>query len=178
RRLGLYGFGAAAHIVAQVALHDGCEVYAFTRPGDDEGQSFARSLGGVWAGGSYQSPPELLDAALIFAPVGALVPAALAAVDKGGVVVCGGIHMSEIPSFAYRLLWEERCLRAVANLTRADGEALMRVAGEAPIVTHTRRYPLSAANTALDDLRGGRLTGAAVLVPDDDFADGASTTER
>lgn len=165
-RLGLYGFGAAAHIVAQVAAHDGCDVYAFTRPGDADGQAFARELGAVWAGGSDQTPPETLDAALIFAPVGSLVPAALAVVDRGGSVVCSGIHMSDIPAFGYRLLWQERVLRSVANLTRADGETLMAVAAETPIETHTRRYPLSEANTALDDLRAGRLAGAAVLVPD------------
>lgn len=166
RRLGLYGFGAAAHTIAQVARHQGSQIYAFTRPGDEVGQDFARALGAVWAGGSDQAPPEKLDAALIFAPVGALVPAALAAVDKGGAVVCGGIHMSDIPAFAYRLLWEERSLRSVANLTRADGAELMRVAAATPIVTHTRAYPLSAANAALDDLRAGRLSGAAVLLPD------------
>lgn len=165
-RLGLYGFGAAAHIVAQVAVHEGSEVYAFTRPGDAQGQAFARDLGAVWAGGSDETPPEWLDAALIFAPVGALVPAALAAVDRGGSVVCGGIHMSDIPSFSYQLLWQERTLRSVANLTRVDGAALMAMAARTPIHTHTQVYPLADANAALDDLRAGRMTGAAVLVPD------------
>jgi propanol-preferring alcohol dehydrogenase len=208
-RLGIYGFGAAAHIVAQIAIAgsqggdrrvgpdgpprddsvtgpDGpprddvtghCEaaaggrgnlgvsVYAFTRPGDKEGQAFARRLGCVWAGGSDETPPEKLDAALIFAPVGALVPAALAAVDKGGSVVCGGIHMSDIPSFPYRLLWEERVLRSVANLTRDDGQALMDAAARTAIETETHTYLLEKANEALDDLRAGRFTGAAVLVP-------------
>lgn len=162
-RLGIYGFGAAAHIVAQVAVQQGVSVYAFTRPGDGEGQDFARRLGCAWAGGSDEAPPERLDAALIFAPVGALVPEALAAVDKGGAVVCGGIHMSDIPSFPYRLLWEERLLRSVANLTRADGRALMDAAGKTKIETETHAYPLEKANEALDDLRAGRFTGAAVL---------------
>lgn len=165
QRLGIYGFGAAAHIVAQIAAQQGRAVYAFTRPGDDEGQAFARRLGCVWAGGSDQAPPEPLDAALIFAPVGPLVPAALTAVDKGGAVVCGGIHMSDIPSFPYRLLWEERVLRSVANLTREDGRALMDAATTAPVETETIPYPLERANDALDDLRAGRFTGAAVLVP-------------
>jgi propanol-preferring alcohol dehydrogenase len=165
RRLGLYGFGAAAHIAVQVARHRGQEVFAFTRPGDAEGQDFARSLGAAWAGGSDASPPEQLDAALIFAPVGALVPAALAATARGGSVVCAGIHMSDIPSFAYRLLWEERILRSVANLTRRDGEGFLSLAGEIPVKTTTRLYPLAEANAALGDLRAGRLEGAAVLVP-------------
>ncbi|HWA03798.1 MAG TPA: zinc-dependent alcohol dehydrogenase family protein [Rhizomicrobium sp.] len=165
RRLGLYGFGAAAHIAVQVARHRGQEVFAFTRPGDAEGQDFARSLGAAWAGGSDASPPEQLDAALIFAPVGALVPAALAATARGGSVVCAGIHMSDIPSFAYRLLWEERILRSVANLTRRDGEDFLSLAGEIPVKTTTRLYPLAEANAALGDLRAGRLEGAAVLVP-------------
>jgi len=162
--LGLYGFGAAAHIVAQIAVHDGRSVHAFTRPGDDDAQRFARSLGASWAGGSDETPPEPLDAAIIFAPVGALVPAALRAVRKGGVVVCGGIHMSDIPSFPYRILWEERVVRSVANLERRDGIELMQVAPDVPVRTEVTRYPLEEANAALDDLRAGRLQGAAVLV--------------
>src|SRR5579871_584863 len=165
RRLGLYGFGAAAHIIAQVAVHEGRQVYAFTRPGDEASQRFARGLGAVWAGGSDAAPPEPLDAALIFAPVGALVPAALRAVDKGGVVVCAGIHMSDVPSFPYAELWGERVIRSVANLTRADGEAFLALAPRVPVVTTVRPYPLARANEALDDLRAGRLEGAAVLVP-------------
>src|SRR5579862_5552691 len=164
-RLGIYGFGAAAHIVAQVARHQGREVFAFTRPGDTAAQDFARGLGAVWSGGSDEMPPERLDAALIFAPVGALVPAALAATRKGGTVVCGGIHMSDIPSFPYRLLWEERTLRSVANLTRRDAEEFLALAPQAAIHTDTIAYPLARANAALDDLRHGRLQGAAVLVP-------------
>lgn len=164
-RLGIYGFGAAAHIVAQIAIRQGVSVHAFVRPGDEEGKAFARRLGCAWAGGSDETPPEKLDAALIFAPVGDLVPAALAAVDKGGAVVCGGIHMSDIPSFPYRLLWEERVLRSVANLTRADGKALMEAASGTDVETETVVYPLEKANEALDDLRAGRFTGAAVLVP-------------
>ncbi|MGZ5240845.1 MAG: zinc-dependent alcohol dehydrogenase family protein [Caldimonas sp.] len=165
RSVGLYGFGAAAHLVAQVALHEGRRVHAFTRPGDVGAQAFARSLGAVWAGGSDQRPPEPLDAAIIFAPIGALVPLALHAVRKGGRVVCGGIHMSDIPSFAYRLLWEERELLSVANLTRADGAAFLAFAARVPLQVEVRPYPLTAANEALDDLRSGRLHGAAVLVP-------------
>jgi propanol-preferring alcohol dehydrogenase len=165
RRLGIYGFGAAAHIVAQVARYEGREVFAFTRPGDRAAQDFARGLGAVWAGGADESAPEKLDAALIFAPVGALVPAALGAVKRGGVVVCGGIHMSDIPSFPYALLWEERVLRSVANLTRADANAFLPLAVKAGVRTETVPYPLDAANEALDDLRSGRLQGAAVLVP-------------
>ena len=165
RRLGLYGFGAAAHIIAQVAVHEGRQVYAFTRPGDEASQRFARGLGAVLAGGSDAAPPEPLDAALIFAPVGALVPAALRAVDKGGVVVCAGIHMSDVPSFPYAELWGERVIRSVANLTRADGEAFLALAPRVPVVTTVRPYPLARANEALDDLRAGRLEGAAVLVP-------------
>ena len=165
RRLGLYGFGAAAHIVAQVAVFEGRQVYAFTRPGDESSQQFARGLGATWAGGSDVAPPEPLDAALIFAPVGALVPAALRAVDKGGVVVCAGIHMSDLPSFPYADLWGERSIRSVANLTRADGEAFLALAPRVPVVTTVRPYPLAQANEALEDLRGGRLEGAAVLVP-------------
>jgi propanol-preferring alcohol dehydrogenase len=162
--LGLYGFGAAAHILAQVALHDHRRVYAFTRDGDVEGQRFARSLGCTWAGGSSDAPPETLDAAIVLAPVGALVPRALAHVDKGGVVVCGGIHMSDIPSFPYELLWGERVLRSVANLTRDDG-ALLDLAARIPVHTTTHTYALVDANRALDDLRHGRFEGAAVLVP-------------
>jgi propanol-preferring alcohol dehydrogenase len=165
RRIGLYGFGAAAHIVAQVARHEGREVYAFARPGDDRAVEFARALGVVWAGTSEQSPPAALDAALIFAPVGALVPRALSNVGAGGVVVCAGIHMSDIPAFPYRLLWEERSVRSVANLTRADARDFIAVASAVPIETHVRSYPLAEANRALDDLRAGRVSGAAVLVP-------------
>jgi propanol-preferring alcohol dehydrogenase len=163
--LGLYGFGAAAHILAQVAVWQARRVYAFTRPGDAAAQAFARSLGAVWAGGSDEMPPELLDAAIIFAPVGALVPAALKAVKKGGRVVCGGIHMSDIPSFPYALLWEERELCSVANLTREDAREFLTLAPKAGVRTEVRRYPLTAANAALADLREGRLQGAAVLVP-------------
>ncbi|HJU14919.1 MAG TPA: zinc-dependent alcohol dehydrogenase family protein [Stellaceae bacterium] len=164
-RLGLYGFGAAAHIVAQVMRHQGRRFFAFTRPGDAAAQQFARALGAEWAGDSTAPPPEPLDAALIFAPVGALVPLALAATRKGGVVVCGGIHMSDIPAFPYRLLWEERVLRSVANLTRRDAEEFLALAPAAGISTTTVTYPLAAANRALADLRRGALQGAAVLVP-------------
>ena len=163
--LGLYGFGAAAHILAQVAVWQGRRVYAFTRAGDEASQNFARSLGAVWAGGSDEMPPELLDAAIIFAPVGALVPAALCAVKKGGRVVCGGIHMSDIPSFPYRILWEERQLVSVANLTRQDAREFLAIAPQAGIKMHVTRYALADANTALADLRNGRLEGAAVLIP-------------
>lgn len=163
KRLGLYGFGAAAHIVAQVAVFQGREVYAFTKPGDANAQSFARDLGAMWAGDSEQMPPQVLDAAIIFAPVGALVPLALRAVDKGGSVICAGIHMSDIPSFPYGALWEERQILSVANLTRADGEAFLEIAPKVPIKTKTHLYPLSDANKALDDLRHGRFEGAAVL---------------
>ena len=163
--LGLYGFGAAAHLIAQVALHQGRQVYAFTRPGDMEAQAFARSLGAAWVGDSLEQPPQRLDAAIIFAPVGALVPAALRAVRKGGRVVCGGIHMSDIPSFAYRLLWEERQVLSVANLTRTDATEFLRFAGQVPLRVETTSYPLERANEALDDLRAGRLQGAAVLIP-------------
>jgi propanol-preferring alcohol dehydrogenase len=163
--LGLYGFGAAAHLVAQVARHEGRRVFAFTRPGDTAGQGFARAHGAEWAGSADDAPPEALDAAIIFAPVGALVPAALAAVKKGGRVVCGGIHMSPIPSFPYRLLWEERELVSVANLTRADGREFLAAAARMPLDVETTPYPLARANEALDDLRAGRLEGAAVLVP-------------
>jgi propanol-preferring alcohol dehydrogenase len=165
RRIGLYGFGAAAHIIAQVAVWQGREIFAFTRPGDAAAQGFARSLGAAWAGGSDESPPEPLDAAIIFAPAGALVPAALKAVRKGGRVVCGGIHMSDIPSFPYSILWGERHVLSVANLTRGDGVEFLSVAPKAGIRTETVPYPLEAANQALDDLREGRLEGAAVLVP-------------
>jgi len=166
RRIGLYGFGAAAHILAQLAVTQGREIYAFTRPGDSATQAFARQLGAVWAGDSDVLPPEPLDAAILFAPVGALVPLALQAVIKGGVVVCAGIHMSDVPAFPYRLLWEERHIRSVANLTRQDGEEFLALAPRVPVRTTVRRYPLAAANTALDDLRHGRFEGAAVL----DFA--------
>jgi propanol-preferring alcohol dehydrogenase len=165
KRLGLYGFGAAAHILAQLARAQGREVYAFTRPGDTGAQAFAKRLGAKWAGGSNQIPPEPLDAAILFAPVGALVPQALKAVKKGGCVVCGGIHMSDIPSFPYALLWGERRVQSVANLTRADGEAFMALAASAPIRTEVKTYPLERANEALGDLREGRLEGAAVLLP-------------
>ena len=165
KRLGIYGFGAAAHIIAQVARWQGREIFAFTRPGDSQAQDFARSLGAAWAGGSDQNPPVPLDAAIIFAPIGALVPAALRAVRKGGRVVCGGIHMSDIPAMPYAILWEERELVSVANLTRRDAEEFFPVAARAGVTTHTVVYPLSSANKALDDLRAGRLTGAAVLVP-------------
>src|SRR5450830_618371 len=165
KTLGLYGFGAAAHILAQVAIWQGRRVFAFTRKGDSGAQDFARALGAVWAGGSEQAPPELLDAAIIFAPVGALVPAALKAVRKGGRVVCGGIHMSDIPSFPYSLLWEERHVMSVANLTRADAREFLEVAPNAGVKCEVTRYPLARANEALSDLREGRLQGAAVLIP-------------
>jgi propanol-preferring alcohol dehydrogenase len=165
RRLGLYGFGAAGHIVLQVARWQGRTVFAFTRPGDAAAQSFARALGADWAGGSDESPPEPLDAAIIYAPVGDLVPIALRAVRKGGRVICAGIHMSDIPAFPYRLLWEERLLVSVANLTRQDAIDFLRIAPEAGIRTETTSYPLARANGALEDLRHGRLQGAAVLVP-------------
>jgi len=165
RRLGLYGFGAAAHIVAQIARHQGSSIFAFTRPGDRRAQAFARRLGAEWAGGSDERPPEPLDAALIFAPVGALVPAALASVVKGGTVVCGGIHMSDIPSFPYRLLWEERELRSVANLQRRDGDELLAIAPQVPVRTQVETVPLDQANDALDRLRAGDVEGALVLIP-------------
>ncbi len=164
-RLGLYGFGAAAHILVQVAKHQGREIYAFTRPGDAAGEAFAREMGATWSGGSLSLPPERLDAALIFAPVGALVPAALRALDKGGIVVCAGIHMSDIPAFPYADLWEERSIRSVANLTRRDAEEFLALAPEVPVQTRATVYPLENANEALDDLRRGRIEGAAVLVP-------------
>jgi propanol-preferring alcohol dehydrogenase len=165
KRLGLYGFGAAAHIAAQVARHRGQDIYAFTRPGDTKGQDFARSLGATWAGGSLEMPPKPLHAAIIFAPVGDLVPAALKATLRGGTVVCAGIHMSDIPSFPYRLLWEERVLRSVANLTRRDGEEFFKIAAEVPVRTHTTSFALDQANEALRRLREGEIEGAAVLRP-------------
>jgi propanol-preferring alcohol dehydrogenase len=165
-RLGIYGFGAAAHIIAQVARYEGREVFAFTRPGDKQAQDFARRLGAAWAGASDQPPPEPLDAAIIFAPVGALVPLALRAVRPAGVVVCGGIHMSDIPAFPYEWLWKERSIRSVANLTRRDAEEFLALAPKVPVATETREYPLAEANAALAALREGHLTGAAVLVPE------------
>jgi alcohol dehydrogenase, propanol-preferring len=165
-RLGLYGFGASAHIIVQAAVHQGREVFAFTRSGDEEGQSFARELGAAWAGGSFETPPEELDAAIIFAPVGALVPAALKAVAKGGVVVCAGIHMSDIPSFPYEILWGERSVRSVANLTRRDGEEFFALAPEVPVHTEVVPFPLEEANEGLNALRAGKVRGAAVLVVD------------
>ena len=162
-RIGFYGFGAAAHILIQVAKYQGKKVYAFTRSGDTSGQQFARHLGAVWAGGSDELPPEKLDAAIIFAPVGKLVPAALKAVAKGGIVVCAGIHMSDIPSFPYEILWEERVLRSVANLTRRDGAEFLALAPRIPIQTEVTSFPLSKANEALDALRNGKINGAAVL---------------
>lgn len=164
QKLGLYGFGASAHIIAQVAIYEGRAVYAFTRPGDISGQEFARSLGAVWAGGSDESPPEKLDAAIIFAPVGALVPRALRETVKGGKVVCAGIHMSDIPSFPYSILWEERSVRSVANLTRRDGEDLLAIAPKVPVRTTIQEYPLTRAIEALSDLREGKMVGAAVLM--------------
>lgn len=165
RNLGIYGFGAAAHLVAQVARTRGQSVFAFTRAGDSAAQDFARDLGAVWAGASEETPPEALDAALIFAPVGALVPAALKATGRGGTVVCAGIHMSDIPSFPYELLWKERTVRSVANLTRRDGEEFFALVANHPLVVHTENRPLAEANVALDDLREGRIQGAAVLLP-------------
>lgn len=165
-RLGLYGFGAAAHLVAQVAVWQGRECHAFVRPGDARAESFARTMGCTWAGGSDRRPPVELDAAILFAPVGSLVPAALAVVRKGGVVVCGGIHMSDIPSFPYALLWGERSVKSVANLTRADGREFLELAPRIPVRTEVETFPLEEANTALDRLRSGELAGAAVLVPD------------
>jgi propanol-preferring alcohol dehydrogenase len=165
RRVGLYGFGAAAHIIAQVARWQQRRVFAFTRPGDDAAQALARELGAEWAGGSDEPPPEPLDAAMIFAPVGALVPVALSAVAPGGTVVCAGIHMSDIPSFDYDRLWRERSLRSVANLTRADGTEFLALAPRVPVRTHVTTYALEDVNEALSDLRSGRLVGAAVVVP-------------
>jgi propanol-preferring alcohol dehydrogenase len=164
-RLGLYGFGAAAHIICQVAVHQGRRVFAFTRDGDEATQAFARELGAVWAGGSSDAPGEPLEAALVFAPVGALVPLALAATDRGGTVVLAGIHMSDIPALPYALLWGERTLRSVANLTRADGAEFLTLAPRIPIRTEVTSYPLEKAEAALEDLRAGRFRGAAVLVP-------------
>lgn len=164
--LGIYGFGAAAHIVAQIAVHQGKKVYAFTRSGDIEAQNFARKIGAVWAGDSSQSPPEKLNAALIFAPVGSLIPAALRESDKGAVIVSGGIHMSDIPSFPYNILWEERVIRSVANLTRADGEELLKIAPIVPVKTEITRLPLNKANEALDRLREGKVEGVLVLTMD------------
>ncbi len=163
-RLGFYGFGAAAHLIAQVARYEGRQVFAFTRPGDKAGQEFARELGAVWADGSDQMPPDKLDAAIIFAPVGELVPIALRAVAKGGIVVCGGIHMSDIPSFPYANLWGERAICSVANLTREDGKEFLALAPRVPVQTQTQTFPLEEANTALDRLRSGQLEGAAVLL--------------
>jgi alcohol dehydrogenase, propanol-preferring len=165
QRVGLYGFGASAHILAQVCVSQGREVYAFTRDGDNAAQAFARELGAVWTGGSQQQPPQPLDAAIIFAPDGSLVPLALAAVAPAGVVVCGGIHMSEIPSFPYSALWQERIVRSVANLTRTDGYEFLALAPQVPVKTRVSRYALEDANDALADLRAGRFTGAAVIVP-------------
>jgi propanol-preferring alcohol dehydrogenase len=165
QRLGIYGFGAAAHIVIQVALHQGREVYAFTRAGDEDAQNFARRLGAVWAGASDERPPEMLNASIIFAPVGELVPAALRTLVKGGTVVCGGIHMSDIPSFSYDDLWHERSICSVANLTRSDGDEFLPLAASIPVRVETQSFPLEAANEALAMLRAGRLNGAAVLVP-------------
>ena len=164
-RLGIYGFGAAAHIIAQVARHQGRRVFAFTRPGDHRGQSFALELGAVWAGDSDTAPPEPLDAAIIFAPVGGLVVSALRVLARGGVLICAGIHMSDIPSFPYELLWEERQVRSVANLTRDDAREFLRIAPQVPVRTVIRTYSLERASEALDDLRAGRLEGAAVLTP-------------
>ncbi len=165
RRLGLYGFGAAAHIIAQVAVHQGREVYAFTRPGDTAAQAFALELGATWAGDSEQAPARKLDAAIVFAPDGALVPGALRVLAPGGTVVCGGIHMSDIPSFPYEILWQERVLRSVANLTRRDAAEFLALAPKVPVRTRVSTYPLEEAGRALEDLRAGRFTGAAVIVP-------------
>ncbi len=164
-RVGFYGFGDAAHILTQICRWQGREVYAFTRPGDEQAQDFARELGAVWAGSSVQPPPQPLHAAIIFAPVGALIPLALRALAPGGTLVCGGIHMSDIPSFPYSILWGERVVRSVANLTRRDGEELLALAPRAKVETHVRTYPLEQTNEALEDLRAGRFTGAAVIVP-------------
>jgi propanol-preferring alcohol dehydrogenase len=166
QRIGIYGFGAAGHITAQIAIHNGQQVFAFTRPGDHQAQDFARRIGAVWAGDSTQLPPEKLDAALIFAPVGPLIVEALRAITKGGTVVSGGIHMSDIPSFPYHLLWEERQIRSVANLTRQDGEDFLTLAPQVPVKTEVTTYPLQEANQALDDLRSGQVQGAAVLLID------------
>src|SRR4029453_8465829 len=163
KRLGIYGFGNAAHLIAQVAVYEGKEIYAFTRPGDNPGQEEARSLGATWAGGSDETPPEKLDAAIIFAPVGALVPIALKNLAKGGAVVCGGIHMSDIPSFPYVDLWNERVISSVANLTRHDGEEFLKIAPRVPVKTKVEIFPLEEANTALEEFRSGKLSGNAVL---------------
>ncbi len=165
KRIGLYGFGAAAHIITQVAVWQGRDVYAFSRPGDNVARAFALTLGAVWAGYSDESPPDPLDTAIIFAPVGALVPKALEDLRKGGVVVCGGIHMSDIPQFPYEILWGERSIRSVANLTRHDAEEFLSIAPQVPVTTTTETFPLANANTALNRLRAGELTGAAVLIP-------------
>jgi propanol-preferring alcohol dehydrogenase len=165
RRVGLYGFGAAAHLIAQVAVHDKREVFAFTKPGDDDAQQLARELGATWVGASTEAPPEKLDAAIIFAPAGPLVVEALSHVAPAGVVVCAGIHMSDIPSFPYRLLWEERVVRSVANLTRQDARDFLAIAPKIPVKTRVQQYDLADANTALGDLREGRVNGAAVLIP-------------
>src|SRR5438552_629000 len=169
KRLGIYGFGNAAHLISQVALYEKKEIYAFTRPGDKAGQEVAKKLGAAWAGGSDEMPPEKLDAAIIFAPVGALVPAALRALAKGGIVVCGGIHMSDIPSFPYADLWGERVICSVANLTRRDGEEFLEIAPRVPVKTQTETFPLEEANTALEKFRSGQLKGTAVLVVDTDL---------
>ena len=165
KRIGIYGFGAAAHIVTQVARHQGREIFAFTRPGDTNAQQFACSLGAVWAGDSDQTPPHKLDAAIIFAPVGELIPAALRVLERGGVVVCGGIHMSEVPAFPYRDLWQERAICSVANLTRRDGEEFLQLAPKIGVRTQTEAFPLQQANNALEALRSGRISGAVVLLP-------------
>lgn len=175
-RIGFYGFGASAHLIAQLASHEGRKIFAFTRKGDRAGQKFAKSLGAVWAGDSTSAPPEPLDAAILFAPVGALVPAALRAVKKGGVVVCAGIHMSDIPSFPYSILWEERIVRSVANLTRRDGEEFLAKAARAKIRATIEQFPLSEANEALARLREGKLEGAAVLIPS--ISPSATSSER
>ncbi|HXM74069.1 MAG TPA: zinc-dependent alcohol dehydrogenase family protein [Chthoniobacterales bacterium] len=168
-RIGIYGFGNAAHLIGQIAIYEGREIFAFTRPGDKAGQESARKLGAKWAGGSDELPPEKLDAAIIFAPVGALVPAALLALAKGGIVVCGGIHMSAIPSFRYVDLWNERVIRSVANLTRRDGEEFLEIAPRVPVKTQTETFPLAEANTALEKFRSGQLKGTAVLVVNTDL---------
>ena len=165
KRIGIFGFGAAAHIITQVARFHGREIYAFTRPGDREGQQFAFDMGAVWAGDSHTAPPQWLDAAIIFAPGGELIPAALKVVRKGGLVVCGGIHMSDVPSFPYRLLWEERAVCSIANLTRRDGEEFFALAGKIPLRSTVQIFPLQEANQALDRLRAGKINGAAVLIP-------------
>jgi propanol-preferring alcohol dehydrogenase len=165
KRIGIYGFGAAAHIITQVARHQGREVFAFTRRGDTQAQQFARSLGAVWAGSADEAPPEQLDAAIIFAPIGNLVTAALRVLARGGVVVCGGIHMSDVPAFPYRDLWHERAICSVANLTRRDGKEFLAIAPQIPVRTQTETFSLEYANEALDALRSGAISGAAVLVP-------------